>query len=59
MFNLDELFDNEDNNRESAQFEERLSVAEMVRSVFGEDIEIVFEPYDNDGMTTYNKGDKN
>ncbi len=59
MFNLDELFDNEDNNRESAQFEERLSVAEMVRSVFGEDIEIVFEPYDNDGMTTYNKGDRN
>lgn len=59
MFNLDELFDNEDNNRESAQFEERLSVAEMVRSVFGEDIEITFEPYDNDGMTTYNKGDRN
>jgi hypothetical protein len=47
------MFEILDLRTEQANQDERFSIEETIRSVFGNEVEIIeFEPYDNEGNTT-------
>ena len=52
-YQVNEMFEILDLRTEQANQDERFSIEETIRSVFGNEVEIIeFEPYDNEGNTT-------
>jgi hypothetical protein len=50
---MNELYELLELQAETARDEERFSVLDTVRAVFGDDVEVIeFIPYDNEGTTT-------
>lgn len=57
MNNLDSLTEILDLQLESDRDSERFEILETIRSVFGNEVEVIeFEPYDNEGNTITRKG---
>ena len=54
---LGEMFEVLDSMAEQQGLDERFSIEETIRAVFGNEIEVIeFEPYDSEGNTITRKG---
>lgn len=54
---MNEFYELLDNRAEQANLDERFNINEVIRSVFGNEVEIIeFEPYDSEGNTITRKG---
>jgi hypothetical protein len=54
---VNEMFEILDLRTEQANLDERFSIEETIRSVWGNEVEIIeFEPYDSEGNTITRKG---
>jgi hypothetical protein len=54
---MDEVFEILDLRTEQANQDERFSIEETIRSVWGNEVEVIeFEPYDTEGNTITKKG---
>ncbi len=57
MNNLDSLTEILDLQAETARESERFDIMETIRSVFGNEVEVIeFEPYDSEGNTITERG---
>jgi hypothetical protein len=54
---VDELYELLDNRTEQANEDERFTILDTIKAVFGDDVEVIeFEPYDNEGTTKTRRG---